>query len=186
MKCSTTRFDDVLIIEPKVNSDNRGYFIECYVKCEYEKLGVTADFVQDNHSHSASRGTVRGMHFQLNPKAQAKLIHAARGEIINVVVDIRKGSPTFGKWITVELSSENKKQLFVPKGFANGYCTLTNNAEITYKVDEYYDPQADRCFRWDDPDIGIEWPITNPILSERDKNAPPMSEVENNFIYEGN
>ena len=185
MKFSTTSLPGVFLIEPGAIDDNRGFFMECYVRRRFEEAGIAADFVQDNHSLSHSRGTVRGMHYQLNPKAQAKLIRVVRGEILNVVVDIRKGSPAFGRWESAVLSADNRKMLYVPKGFANGYCTLKADTEVCYKVDEYYAPEFDRTFRWDDPDIGIEWPVTDPILSERDRAAPPLTRVENNFTFEG-
>ena len=185
MKCSTTGFEGVLLIEPVVKDDNRGFFMECYVRKEFEKFGITAEFVQDNHSLSTSKGTIRGMHYQVNPKAQSKLVRVVRGEILNVVVDIRRGSPTYGQWQGFDLSAANKKLLFIPKGFANGYCTLVDDTEICYKVDEYYSPEFDRAFRWNDPQINIEWPVTDPILSDRDRQAPGLNGVENNFVYEG-
>jgi len=182
---SKTKLDGVLIIEPKVVTDSRGFFMECYVKNRFENLGVVCDFVQDNHSFSALQGTVRGMHYQLHPRAQAKLMRVISGEILNVVVDIRRGGPTYGRWVGINLSAENRKQLFIPRGFANGYCTLTPDVEVAYKVDDYYAPELDRNFRWDDPDVGIEWPVTKPILSERDGRAPLLKDAENNYRYEG-
>ncbi|UCE23939.1 MAG: dTDP-4-dehydrorhamnose 3,5-epimerase [Candidatus Zixiibacteriota bacterium] len=185
MKCSTTGFEGVLLIEPVVIDDNRGFFMECYVRKEFEKFGITAEFVQDNHSLSTAKGTIRGMHYQIHPKAQSKLVRVVKGEILNVVVDIRKGSPSYGKWLGHDLSAANKKLLFIPKGFANGYCTMADDTEICYKVDEYYAPEFDRAFRWNDPQIKIDWPLSDPILSERDRQAPDLSGVENNFVYEG-
>jgi dTDP-4-dehydrorhamnose 3,5-epimerase len=164
--------------------DNRGFFMECYVREKFMKLGITAEFLQDNHSLSNEKGTVRGMHYQMNPKAQSKLVRVVRGEILNVVVDIRKGSPTFGQWFGVNLSAENKRQLFIPKGFANGYCTLTELTEVCYKVDEYYAPNFDRAFRWDDPQVAIDWPVADPALSGRDRTAPAFADADNNFEYE--
>ena len=185
MNRTKTRFDEVLIIEPEVIYDNRGFFMEVYRKSEFEQLGISTGFVQDNHSFTAAKGTIRGMHFQKNPMAQCKLIRVVRGEILSVVVDIRRGSSTFGRWISVSMSAENKKQLFVPGGFANGYCSLSDETDVCYRVDNYYAPEYDRAFRWDDPAVGIEWPVSDPILSERDRSAPLLAEVDNNFVYEG-
>jgi dTDP-4-dehydrorhamnose 3,5-epimerase len=185
MICSTTRLDGVVIIEPEVFTDSRGFFMECYVRETFRKFGIDTDFVQDNYSLSVVSGTIRGMHFQIHPWAQSKLIKVVRGEIFNVVVDIRQGSPTFRQWLGVRLSAENKKQLFVPKGFANGYCTLTDNTEIWYKVDQYYASEFDRTFRWNDPRVAIEWPVSQPVLSRRDQEAPGLSEIDNNFFFEG-
>ncbi len=157
--------------------------MEYYVRDKFRKLGIKTEFVQDNHSLSIKRGTVRGMHYQMNPKAQSKLVRVVRGEIVNVVVDIRRGSPTFGQWLSVGLSSENKRQLFIPRGFANGYCTLAEQTEVCYKVDEYYAPNFDRAFRWNDSQVAIDWPVNEPVLSERDRNAPAFADAENNFEY---
>ncbi|NOY89092.1 MAG: dTDP-4-dehydrorhamnose 3,5-epimerase [FCB group bacterium] len=183
MKCIPTKLEGVLVVEPDVFEDNRGFFMESYNKDKYFDYGIKIEFVQDNHSLSAFRGTIRGMHYQLEPKAQSKLVRVIRGEILNIIVDLRQGSPTFKKWIEVPLSAENKKQLFIPKGFANGFCTLVDNVEIVYKVDEYYAPRWERGFRWDDPEIGIIWPVKNPILSSKDKKAPFFKDIENNFYY---
>lgn len=157
--------------------------METYSKEKLAKQGIDTDFIQDNHSFSANRGTIRGLHFQINPKAQAKLVRCTRGRILDVAVDIRKGSPTYKKWVSVELSEENKKQLFIPKGFAHGFATLTDNVEIQYKVDEYYSPENDRSIRFDDPEINIDWGIENPILSEKDMNAPLLKDSDSNFVY---
>jgi len=183
MKCIQTKLEGVLVIKPDIFEDNRGFFMESYNKGKYIDCGIKIEFVQDNHSLSVAKGTIRGMHYQLNPKAQSKLVHVIRGAILNIVVDIRQGSPTFQKWVEITLSAENKKQLFIPKGFANGFCTLVNNTEVVYKVDEYYAPQQERGFRWDDPEIGITWPVKSPILSSKDKKAPFFKDIENNFYY---
>jgi len=182
---TTTELQGVLVIEPRIIPDSRGFFMECYVKARFAAMGISCEFVQDNHSLSTARGTIRGMHYQLAPKAQAKLMRVTRGEVLNVVVDIQTGSPTYRQWVGVNLSAENKRQLFIPKGFANGYCTLTDNVEVVYKVDDYYAPELDRNFRWDDPDVDIKWPVTDPILSVRDSRAPLLKEAENNYRYEG-
>jgi dTDP-4-dehydrorhamnose reductase/dTDP-4-dehydrorhamnose 3,5-epimerase len=183
MNIVKTNVEDVIIIEPKVFADHRGWFTETYSKEKFKELGIDIDFIQDNHSLSAQKGTLRGLHFQLNPKAQTKLVRCTKGKILDVAVDIREGSPTYKKWIAVELSEENKKQLLVPKGFAHGFITLTDNVEVQYKVDEYYSPENDRSIRFDDPDISIDWGIDNPILSEKDLNAPMLSESDSNFKY---
>ena len=183
MTLNETAINGVFEIEPKVFGDNRGWFYESYSKEKFEKLGITADFIQDNRSFSAQKGTLRGLHCQTNPKAQAKLITCLKGAIIDVAVDIRKGSPTYMKWIAVELTEENKKMLFIPKGCLHGFVTLTDNVEVTYKVDEVYSPENDRSVRFDDPVFGVEWGCENPVLSEKDKNAPLYcnSDVDFNF-----
>lgn len=173
--------DDVLIIEPKLFGDHRGWFTETYSRKTLEELGLKVDFVQDNHSFSASKGTLRGLHFQLDPKAQTKLVRCTSGRILDVAVDLRKGSPTYKEWVAVELSSDNKRQLLIPKGFAHGFLALTGNVEVQYKVDEYYAPELDRSVRFDDPEIGIHWGIENPILSDKDRNAPLLRDSDVNF-----
>jgi dTDP-4-dehydrorhamnose 3,5-epimerase len=182
-----TPLESVYILEPTVFEDHRGFFIESYNKRDFEEIGLLFDFVQDNHSLSVHAGVLRGLHFQLEPKAQTKVVRCLKGIIYDVVVDLRKGSPTYKKWIGVILSEYNKRQIVVPKGFAHGVLTLVPNTEILYKVDEYYSPEHDMSIRWDAPDIGIEWPINNPILSEKDKNAPYLIDVEDkiNFFYKG-
>ena len=183
MTLTETAINGVFEIEPKIFGDNRGWFYESYSKEKFEKLGITADFIQDNRSFSAQKGTLRGLHCQTNPKAQAKLITCLKGAILDVAVDIRKGSPTYMKWIAVELNEENKKMLFIPRGCLHGFVTLTDNVEVTYKVDELYSPENDRSIRFDDPAFGVEWGCENPVLSEKDKNAPLFadSDVEFNF-----
>ncbi len=184
MQIVKTIFDSVLLIEPKLFVDNRGFFFESYNHAVYQKLGIDIKFIQDNHSLSNKAGTIRGMHFQADPNAQCKLIRVIRGEVINYFVDIRKNSPTYKKFNSVKLSAENKRQLFIPAGFANGFKTLKDDTEVLYKVDKPYSPQNDRTFRFDDSEVGINWEITEPILSDRDKNAPTFAEVDNNFIFE--
>ncbi|MCF6093266.1 dTDP-4-dehydrorhamnose 3,5-epimerase [Microaerobacter geothermalis] len=181
MKVIETKLPDVLIIEPNVFGDHRGFFMESYNKNVYRELGLDFEFVQDNHSLSVEAGTIRGLHYQLNPKAQTKLVRVLSGAIYDVVVDIREHSPTFGQWVGVILSAENKRQLLVPKGFAHGFCTIVPNTEVLYKVDEYYSPEHDRGILWNDPSIGIDWPTSNPILSEKDKVHPRLNEAERNF-----
>lgn len=180
-----TFLPDVYLLEPTVFEDHRGFFMESYNKKDFEEIGLYINFVQDNHSLSLQPGVLRGLHFQLEPKAQTKVVRCLKGVIYDVVVDIRKGSPTYKKWAGFILSEYNKRQIVVPKGFAHAVLTLVPNTEILYKVDEYYSPEHDRSIRWDDPDIGIEWPIREPILSEKDKNAPSLIEIEDqiNFYY---
>ncbi|AMC01354.1 dTDP-4-dehydrorhamnose 3,5-epimerase [Aerococcus viridans] len=183
MNIIKTDIEDVIIIEPKVFGDHRGWFTETYSKEKFKEFGIDIDFIQDNHSLSAQKGTLRGLHFQLNPKAQTKLVRCTKGKILDVAVDIREGSPTYKKWVAVELTEENKKQLLVPKGFAHGFITLTDNVEVQYKVDEYYSPENDRSIRFDDPEINVDWGIDSPILSEKDLSAPMLSESDANFKY---
>jgi dTDP-4-dehydrorhamnose 3,5-epimerase len=179
-----TSLSGVKIIEPKVFDDHRGWFMETYSEAVFKAAGIEISFIQDNQSFSAAKGTLRGLHYQLNPKAQTKLVRCTKGGIFDVAVDIRKGSPSFGKWFGIELSIDNKRQLFIPKGFAHGFVTLTDDVEVQYKVDELYAPKCDRGIIWSDPAIGIDWPIDiSPILSVKDENTPPLSEAENNFIY---
>jgi len=181
MNIEKTSIEDVLIIEQKVFGDHRGWFTETYSKAKFKEFGIDIDFIQDNHSMSAKKGTLRGLHFQINPKSQAKLIRCTKGGILDVAVDLRKGSSTYKSWVAVELSESNKKQLIVPKGFAHGFLTLTDNAEVQYKVDEYYAPECDRSIRFDDPEIGVDWGIEDPILSEKDLKAPLLKDSDVDF-----
>ncbi|TFB14182.1 dTDP-4-dehydrorhamnose 3,5-epimerase [Filobacillus milosensis] len=182
MNIKETDLEGVYLIEPKVFGDHRGWFTESYNKVNLIKEGIEIDFIQDNHSFSANKGTLRGLHFQLNPKAQTKLVRCTKGAIFDVAVDIRKNSSNYGKWFGIELNEDNKKQLLIPKGFAHAFLTLTENVEVQYKVDEVYSPEHDRGILWNDSNIGIKWPINfNPILSEKDQNAPKLEDAENNF-----
>ena len=181
MNIIKTEIDDVLILEPRVFGDYRGWFTETYSKAKFQELGIDVEFVQDNHSMSAQKGTLRGLHFQTNPKAQTKLVRCTKGKILDVAVDLRKGSSTYKQWIGVELSEENKKQLLIPKGFAHGFLSLTDNVEVQYKVDEYYAPECDRSIRYDDPEIGVDWGIEEPILSEKDLKAPLLKDSDVDF-----
>ena len=186
VKVTRTEIDDVYIIEPRVFGDNRGWFMESYSQIKLTEAGIHCNFIQDNQSFSANKGTLRGLHFQLHPKAQAKIVRCTRGAILDVVVDIRKGSPSYKKWISVELSAENKKQLFIPKGFAHGFLTITDDVEVQYKADEYYAPEYDGNILYSDPEIGIKWGEGEFILSEKDKGAPFLKErTDLNFVYEG-
>lgn len=181
MNIIKTDIEDLLILEPRVLGDNRGWFTETYSKANFQDLGIDIEFVQDNHSMSAQKGTLRGLHFQTNPKAQSKLVRCTKGIILDVAVDLRKGSATYKKWVGVELSEENKNQLLIPKGFAHGFLTLTDDVEVQYKVDEYYAPECDRSIRFDDPEIGVNWGIEDPILSEKDLNAPLLKDSDVDF-----
>lgn len=177
-----TKLEGVFIIEPEVHGDHRGWFMESHNDKEFKNAGLELNFIQDNQSFSVAKGTLRGLHFQMEPKAQTKLVRCTKGIIFDVAVDIRKGSPTFGEWFGIELSEENKKQLLIPKGFAHGFMTITDNVEVQYKVDELYSPKNDRGIIWNDPDIGIEWPVDiKPILSNKDEKAPLLKDTDNNF-----
>lgn len=162
------RLSGVKLIEPAVFEDARGYFLESYQAIRYAEIGLPRIFIQDNHSLSKEAGVIRGLHYQLNPEAQSKLVRVTAGAIYDVVVDIRQGSPTYGQWEGFELSADNKRQLFVPTGFAHGFCTLVPNTEVQYKVDRLYSKKHDRGILWNDPAIGIKWPTTQAILSEKD------------------
>lgn len=187
MKVIETDIKDVLIVIPDVHGDNRGYFVETYNKERYVQNGIKADFVQDNMSFSATKGTLRGLHFQYPPYAQAKLVSVSKGAVIDVAVDIRKGSPTYLKYVAVELSEENHKQLFIPRGFAHAFLTITENVEFRYKCDSLYNKESEGGIRYDDPEITIPWDEIlgdiEPTLSEKDKNAKSVSEINNTFVY---
>ncbi|MEO1941440.1 MAG: dTDP-4-dehydrorhamnose 3,5-epimerase [Campylobacterales bacterium] len=180
-----TGLEGVYILEPTVFKDHRGYFLESYSKRDYGELGLELEFVQDNHSFSREAGVLRGLHYQKEPMAQTKVVRVVSGAILDVVVDIRKGSPTFGKWISAILTGDNFRQIVVPKGFAHGILTLVPNTHLLYKVDQFYSPKHDRAIRWNDPELGIEWNWENPILSEKDRNAPLLKEADINFYYKG-
>lgn len=181
MNVMMTKINGVFLIEPRVFGDHRGFFMESYSSRKFSEFGVDFHFVQDNHSLSVEAGVLRGLHYQLNPKAQTKLVRVTAGAIYDVVVDIRKNSPTFGQWAGFILSASNKRQLLVPKGFAHGFCTLVPNTEVLYKVDEFYSPEHDRGILWNDPVLNIDWPTSTPILSEKDRNHPLLKDAELNF-----
>lgn len=183
MLAKTGKLPGIKLIEPDVFEDNRGFFIESYNAERFAAHGITMCFVQDNHSLSVQPGVIRGMHYQLKPKAQIKLVRVIAGAIYDVVLDIRRGSPTFGQWESFELSAAKKRQLLVPAGFAHGFCTLLPDTEVLYKVDQLYSAEYDRGIAWDDPDIGIQWPTKHPIWSEKDSRYPKLAEPENNFFY---
>lgn len=181
MRIIETKLPGVLILEPTVYPDRRGYFYESYNYARYREHGIEDMFVQDNHSRSA-RNTLRGLHYQLMP-GQAKLVRVAAGEVWDVAVDIRRGSPTYGEWVGVTLSAENHRQLYIPVGFAHGFCVTSPVAEFLYKVTSYYAPQLERGIAWDDPALAIDWPVSHPTLSDRDKTHPPLQDADNDFVY---
>ena len=184
MKIIETEIPGVLVIEPDVFGDHRGWFCETWNRQKLHNAGIDADFVQDNQSYTKARGTLRGLHFQQNPMSQAKLVRVVRGAVLDVAVDLRKGSPTYLKHVIAELSAENKRQFFIPKGFAHGFLTLTDDVEFVYKVDAPYAPDCDRSVRFDDPEIGVDWPCEEPILSDKDKKAPLLRDSDCNFVFE--
>ncbi|MDZ4042083.1 MAG: dTDP-4-dehydrorhamnose 3,5-epimerase [Eubacteriales bacterium] len=175
MKVIETKLPGVLIIEPKVFSDARGFFMETWNQARYAEAGVPAKFVQDNLSFSA-RGVLRGLHFQ-HPNDQGKLVYVIQGEVFDVAVDIRVGSPTFGQWVGVTLSNDNKRQLYIPEGFAHGFCVTSDSALFAYKCTDFYNPQAEGGIIWNDPEIGIKWPTSKPLLSEKDSTYPPLKQI---------
>jgi dTDP-4-dehydrorhamnose 3,5-epimerase len=172
LRARATAIPDVLIIEPDVHKDDRGYFMETYHTKRYREMGIDVTFVQDNLAHS-TKGTLRGLHYQ-QPNAQAKLVQAIQGEIFDVAVDIRSGSPTYGKWVGEKLSVTNNKQLFIPIGFAHGYCVLSDTALVSYKCSSFYSPEDEKGILWSDPDLKIEWPLKNPLVSEKDQFLPTI------------
>lgn len=176
MKATQLAIPDVILVEPTVFGDERGFFYESYnERLLNEVLGLSVHFVQDNHSRSA-RNVLRGLHYQLPPMAQGKLVRVVSGEVFDVAVDIRKDSPTFGKWVGEMLSAENKRQMWIPPGFAHGFLVMSEYAEFLYKTTDYYAPELERGLRWNDPTIGIEWPIQGcPVLSKKDEEAIPLS-----------
>ena len=169
-----TRLEGPLLLEPRAFADERGFFMETYRRSDFADAGVPEEFVQDNHSRSG-RGVVRGMHFQVG-RGVSKLVRCARGAIVDVLVDIRRGSPTFGEWEAYELSDDNKHVLYAPIGFAHGFCVISDVADVVYKQDAYYS-ELESEFRWDDPDVGIDWPVSDPQVSERDRSAPRLAEI---------
>ena len=185
MKRIDTDIKGVYIIEPQVFGDHRGYFMETYSSEKFAQIGIDTIFVQDNQSFTAKKGTLRGIHFQNNPMAQAKLVRVIKGAVLDVAVDLRKESPTYKKWVAVELSAENKRMLFIPRGFGHGFLTLTDDVEFCYKVDNLYSKECDRGVRFDDSTIGVDWGIENPILSVKDEQAPTLEESDCNFVYGG-
>lgn len=187
MKAIETKIPGVLIIETDVFIDQRGYFTETYNKPKYEALGIATEFVQDNRSFSAQKGTLRGLHWQNPPFAQAKLVSCSKGAVMDVAVDIRKGSPTFGQWVSVELSDKNHRQIFIPRGFAHGFLTLTEDVEFCYKCDNVYNKAAEGGMRYDAPEVNVDWGMLlngiEPVLSEKDLTGPALEDSDNQFVY---
>jgi dTDP-4-dehydrorhamnose 3,5-epimerase len=176
-----------VLLSTRRHEDTRGWFVESYNALALARHGITCEFVQDNQSLSRRRGTIRGLHFQLPPKAQAKLVRVVRGSILDVAIDIRRGSPTYGRSVAAELSADNGWQLYVPVGFAHGFCTLEDDTEVAYKVSEFYSPQDDAGLRWDDPDISIAWPVaaSDVVVSDKDAALPLLRQFTSNFSYDG-
>lgn len=179
MNLIKTKIEGVYIVEPKIFGDARGWFMETYSKIKTPE--VTCDFVQDNHSYSKEKGTLRGIHFQNGEYAQAKLVRCIRGAVLDVAVDLRRCSSTYKQWVAVELSAENKRQLFIPRGFGHGFVTLTDDVEFVYKADNYYNYESDRSILWCDTDINVDWKIENPIISEKDAKAPFLKNSDCSF-----
>jgi len=186
MRLIKTELPDVYIIEPTVFGDGRGWFMESWSLAKMREAGVDMySFVQDNHSYSAQKGVLRGIHFQNGDSAQAKLVRCVSGAVLDVAVDLRKGSPTYKQWVAVELSAENKRQLLIPRGFGHGFLTLTDDVEFLYKADNPYNATLDRCIRWNDSELGVEWGTKQPIVSEKDGNAPFLNESDCDFVWGG-
>jgi dTDP-4-dehydrorhamnose 3,5-epimerase len=185
MDVTPTDLPEVLILTPRRFGDARGWFAETFNVARMADAGIAIDWVQDNHSMSAAKGTLRGLHYQRPPHAQDKLVRCTRGAILDVAVDFRAGSPRFGKWVGVELSADNGRQLLVPRGFLHGFVTLTENAEVQYKCSDIYAPDCDGGVRWDDPQIGVDWGVTAPVLSDKDRGAPLLADAPRPFTWEG-
>ncbi len=181
MKFTQTELPGVYVVEPQVFGDHRGFFMESWSKRAFEEAGLFYDFVQDNHSSSVAKGTLRGIHFQRGDKAQAKLVRCIKGEVLDVAVDLRPSSAAYKKWVAVELSAENKRQLLIPRGFGHGFLTLTDDVEFLYKADNFYAPEADGGIRWDDPDLGVDWGVEAPILSEKDSRSSYLKDAVTGF-----
>ena len=187
MKITETALPGVLLLEPRRFGDDRGWFMESWNRQVLARHGIEIDFVQDNHSMSAVPGTVRGLHYQAPPHAQDKLVRVARGRVLDVAVDVRRGSPHYGRWVGAELSAENGHQLLIPKGFLHGFATLTPDVELLYKCSDVYAPECDGAVAWNDPDIAIDWGIdaARAVLSDKDRAAPRFADWQSPFVYEG-
>jgi dTDP-4-dehydrorhamnose 3,5-epimerase len=178
-----TDIPEVILITARKFPDDRGFFMETYKASDFESAGITGTFVQDNYSRS-TYGVLRGLHYQKDPDAQGKLVSVIKGKIFDVAVDLRRGAPTFGQWVGVTLSDERPELLWVPEGFAHGFCVLSDTVEFTYKCSSSeYAPETYRGITWNDPDLGIPWPVKNPTLSQRDQNLPRLKDADNNFVY---
>jgi dTDP-4-dehydrorhamnose 3,5-epimerase len=172
MRILTTKLQDTVLLEPEVFSDHRGWVYESYSYRKMHKYGIPAEFVQDNRALSDKRGTLRGLHCQISPMDQGKLVSCTRGAILDIAVDLREGSPTYMQWVSAELTAENMRQLWIPRGCLHGFVTLTDDVEVFYKVDAFYSPAHDQSVRWDDPAFGVDWGVERPVLSAKDANAP--------------
>jgi dTDP-4-dehydrorhamnose 3,5-epimerase len=181
MEFKKTKLKGVRLIKPQVFGDQRGFFMEAYSKKKFQEAGIETEFVQDNHSKSEKKGVLRGLHFQNPPYDQAKLVRVVKGAVFDVIVDLRKNSPTFGKWEGFELSEKNFLMLYVPKGFAHGFCALQPETEFLYKVDNFYHPESENGIIWNDPVLAVDWPVEKPILSEKDQKMTTFEEIENPF-----
>ncbi len=173
---------DVILIEPRTFADSRGFFLETYKKSEFAANGIAGEFVQSNYSHSI-RDTLRGLHYQKPPQAQAKLVMALRGAVFDVAVDIRQGSPTYGQWVGATLSDQNFHMLYIPAGFAHGFCVLSEEADFVYLITAEYTPELDTGIRWNDPAIGVQWPVAEPLLSTKDTQLPLLKDADTGFVY---
>ncbi|MGH9922895.1 MAG: dTDP-4-dehydrorhamnose 3,5-epimerase [Nitrososphaerales archaeon] len=182
LKFSRLEIPDVILVEAQAFADERGFFMELFKESIFIANGIDSRFVQDNYSHSI-KGVLRGLHYQMNPKAQAKLVKAIRGKIFDVAVDIRKGSPTYSEWVGEILSGDNHRMLYVPIGFAHGFCVLSDEADVLYKVNQEYAPEYDRGIIWNDAKIGIKWQVDKPSLSQKDVKLPYLKDADNNFVY---
>ncbi len=181
MEITKTKLEGVVIIEPAVFGDKRGFFMESWSKRAFAEAGLDYDFVQDNHSASTVKGTLRGIHFQRGDKAQAKLVRCTKGAVLDVAVDLRPTSLTYKQWVSVELSEDNKRQLLIPRGFGHGFLTLTDEVEFMYKADNFYAPEADGGIRWNDPELAVDWGIAEPILSDKDSKSPWLKDAVTGF-----
>ncbi|MBE6904691.1 MAG: dTDP-4-dehydrorhamnose 3,5-epimerase [Ruminococcaceae bacterium] len=184
MVVTESELPGVKILEPKYFEDYRGYYCESYSAKTLQQFGIGIIFVQDNHLLSLKKGTIRGIHFQNAPKAQTKLLRCTQGAIMDFVVDLRKGAPTYKKYISIEITADNRKQIFIPKGFGHACISLVDNTHVQYKVDEFYEPQYDRAIAWNDPELNIQWGTNDPIVSEKDRNAPFLCDSDMNFSTE--
>lgn len=173
---------DVILIEPKLYSDNRGFFYESFKESDFFLYGISDKFIQENYSHS-TKNVIRGLHFQKSPQAQSKLVSVVKGKIFDVAVDIRKNSPTYGKWVGETLTDQNHRSLYIPEGFAHGFCVLSEEADVSYKVNNEYSPENDRGIIWNDSTINIAWTVEKPIISEKDNQLPTLEKSDNNFVY---
>ena len=176
---------EVVLVTATAFEDSRGLFMETYKRSEFVANGIVGPFVQDNYSHSSSRGVLRGLHYQKDPRAQGKLVSVVRGVIFDVAVDIRRGSPTYAKWVGAELTADKRTMLWVPLGFAHGFCVLSDGADVIYKCTDEYAPEFDRCIRWNDPEISVRWPVMQPVLSAKDAGAPLLRAADINFVFDG-